>query len=69
MRYRYEKIKPDSHEKRLHWKFAWFPVTIGGETRLWEWVLIEQEYLRMGFGEYTCYGWENIRFIDSIMEK
>ena len=51
--------KPEKETIRVVEYFAWFPVTIGEETRWLETVRIEQEYY---------WGWDNIKFIDPELE-
>ncbi len=61
-----KKIYPKVGDKRLKYKFLWFPLAIGKETRWLEKVIIQQEYSYDG--TFECYGqyWENVAFVDAV---
>ncbi len=48
-------------------KFAWWPITIKGETRWMEWVAVKQRFIRDGCMEYTWIGWMNLDFDDEYL--
>lgn len=53
--------KPSYGETRTITKFAFRPITINNETRLWETVTIKQYYCSLG--------WKNVKFIDKIYDE
>lgn len=48
------------NEQRTVTKFAWFPITIDGETRWLERVTYIEEW----YAPDHCWGWYKVKFVD-----
>jgi len=58
------KQYPKYGDKRTITKFAFFPIKIGNETRWWQTVTLDQEYITGGVADVVYAEWENRMFVD-----
>ena len=65
---RWTQLKLKEGDLRTKRRFLWWPTTIRGETRWWEWATIEYKWVYDFFGRLSSvreWAWEKIRFIDA----